>query len=103
MHSSRSVSESLTSMPMSEDEIVNKEGSMYRYQLLPRPLLSSTGLGWKGLVVERYQFPPCELPVAHHIVEFAALCPQTIRSGMKDASTAVTNSAFVVSFYQEPL
>jgi AraC family transcriptional regulator len=43
--------------------------------VLPTPLLSSTGLGWKGLVVERYQAPPCELPdlpVAHHIVELVS-------------------------------
>jgi len=48
---------------------------MYRCRLLPRPLLSSTELGWRGLVVERYQMPPCELPdlpVAHHIVELAS-------------------------------
>jgi AraC family transcriptional regulator len=60
---------------MSENEIVNKEGSIYRDQLVPRPLLSSTGLGWRGLVLERYQFPPCEfpdLPVAHHIVELTS-------------------------------
>jgi AraC family transcriptional regulator len=60
---------------MSENEIVNKGSSLYRYRLLPRPLLSSTGLGWRGLVVERYQMPPCELPdlpVAHHIVELAS-------------------------------
>jgi AraC family transcriptional regulator len=60
---------------MSENEIVNKEGSIYRYQLLPRPLLSSTRLGWRGLVVERYQMPPCELPdlpVAQQIVELAS-------------------------------
>ncbi len=60
---------------MSENEIVNKGSSMYRYRLSPRPLLSSAGLGWKGLVVERYQMPPCEvpdLPVAHHIVELAS-------------------------------
>src|SRR3982074_3501554 len=60
---------------MSENEIAHKGGSMYRGQLLPRPLFSSTGLGWRGLVVERYQMPPCEvpdLPVAHHIVELAS-------------------------------
>src|SRR3982074_2078338 len=60
---------------MSENEIAHKGGSMYRGQLLPRPLFSSPGLGWRGLVVERYQFPPCEfpdLPVAHHIVELAS-------------------------------
>jgi len=60
---------------MSENEIVNKGSSLYRYRLLPRPLFSSTGLGWRGLVVERYQMPPCELPdlpVAHHIVELAS-------------------------------
>jgi AraC family transcriptional regulator len=48
---------------------------MQRYRLLPRPLMSSTELGWRGLVVERYQVPPCELPdvpVAHHIVELAS-------------------------------
>jgi AraC family transcriptional regulator len=58
---------------MSENEIVDKKGSIY--QVLPTPLLSSIGLGWKGLVVERYQAPPCEfpdLPVAHHIVELAS-------------------------------
>jgi AraC family transcriptional regulator len=60
---------------MCEDEIVKKGSSMYRDRLLPRPLMSSAGLGWRGLVVERYQVPPCELPdlpVAHHIVEFAS-------------------------------
>jgi AraC family transcriptional regulator len=60
---------------MSENEIVNKEGSICRYQSLPRPLFSSAELGWRGLVVERYEVPPCELPVlpvAHHIVEFAS-------------------------------
>jgi AraC family transcriptional regulator len=58
---------------MSENEIVNKGGSIY--QVLSPPLLSSAGLGWKGFVVERYQVPPCEfpdLPVAHHIVELAS-------------------------------
>ena len=58
---------------MSENENVNKEGSIY--QVLSPPLLSSAGLGWKGLVVERYKAPPCEfpdLPVAHHIVELAS-------------------------------
>src|SRR5258708_25973348 len=58
---------------MSENEIVNKGGAIY--QMSPRPLLSSTGLGWKNLVVECYQAPPCEfpdLPVAHHIVELAS-------------------------------
>jgi AraC family transcriptional regulator len=60
---------------MSEKEIENKGSSLYRGRLPFRPLLSSTGLGWKGLVVERYQAPPCELPdlpVAHHIVELAS-------------------------------
>jgi AraC family transcriptional regulator len=60
---------------MSKNEIVNKGSSLYQYRLVPRPLFSSTGLGWRGLVVERYQFPPCELPdlpVAHHIVELAS-------------------------------
>src|SRR5260370_14691587 len=60
---------------MSENEIVNKGRSIYRYRLLPRSLLSSGGLGWRGLIVERYQMPPCELPdltVAHHIVELAS-------------------------------
>lgn len=60
---------------MSENEIVSVDSSIYRYQSLPRPLLSSMGLGWKGLVVERYQMPPCELsdlPVSHHIVECAS-------------------------------
>jgi AraC family transcriptional regulator len=58
---------------MIENEIVDKRGSIY--QVLPAPLLSSAGLGWRGLVVERYQAPPCEfpdLPVAHHIVELAS-------------------------------
>jgi AraC family transcriptional regulator len=58
---------------MIENEIVDKRGSIYR--VLPTPLLSSVGLGWKGLVVERYQAPPCEfpdLPVAHHIVELVS-------------------------------
>jgi AraC family transcriptional regulator len=58
---------------MSKNEIVDKKGSIYR--VLPPPLLSSIGLGWKGLVVERYLAPPCELPdipVAHHIVELAS-------------------------------
>jgi AraC family transcriptional regulator len=48
---------------------------MYRDRVLPRPLMSSAGLGWRGLVVERYQVPPCELPdlpVAQHIVECAS-------------------------------
>jgi AraC family transcriptional regulator len=60
---------------MSENEIENKGSSLCPYRLLPRPLLSSTGLGWRGLVVERYQVPPCELPdlpVFHHIVELAS-------------------------------
>jgi AraC family transcriptional regulator len=58
---------------MSEDEIVDKRGPIYR--VLSPPLLSSIGLKWKGLVVERYLAPPCEfpdLPVAHHIVELAS-------------------------------
>jgi AraC family transcriptional regulator len=58
---------------MSENEIVDQRGSIY--QVLSPPVLSSAGLGWKGLVVERYQVPPCEfpdLPVAHHIVELAS-------------------------------
>jgi AraC family transcriptional regulator len=60
---------------MSEKKIENKGGSLYQSRLPFRPLLSSTGLGWKGLVVERHQAPPCELPdlpVAHHIVELAS-------------------------------
>jgi AraC family transcriptional regulator len=60
---------------MSEKKIENKGRSLYQSRLPFRPLLSSTGLGWKGLVVERYQTPPCELPdlpVAHHIVELAS-------------------------------
>src|SRR3979490_135814 len=60
---------------MSEKEKENKGSSLYRGRLSFRPLLSSTGLGWKGLVVERYQAPPCELPdllLAHHIVELAS-------------------------------
>jgi AraC family transcriptional regulator len=60
---------------MSENEIVDQGSSLYPYRLLPRPLLSSNGLGWKGVIVERYRFPPCEIPdgpVAHHIVEHAS-------------------------------
>src|ERR1700756_2304323 len=60
---------------MNEHYIVNKAGSIYRHRLLPRPSLSSAGLGWRGLVVESYQVPPCDLPdipIAHHIVEFAS-------------------------------
>src|SRR5258708_7700193 len=60
---------------MSESEIANKGTSLYRHQLAPRPLLSSTGLGWRGLVVERYRAPSCEvpdLPIVHHIVELAS-------------------------------
>ena len=60
---------------MNGNEIVNMDSSVYRYQFLPRPLLSSNGLGWRGLVVERYQMPPCELqdlPITHHIVECAS-------------------------------
>jgi AraC family transcriptional regulator len=60
---------------MSEKEIENKRSSLYRGRLSFRPSLSSTGLGWKGLVVERYQAPPCELPdlpIDHHIVELAS-------------------------------
>jgi AraC family transcriptional regulator len=60
---------------MSEKKIENKERSLYQSRLPFRPLLSSTGLGWKGLVVERHQAPPCELPdlpTAHHIVELAS-------------------------------
>jgi AraC family transcriptional regulator len=60
---------------MSENGIVNKGSSLYPYGMLPRPLLSSTGLGWKGLLVERYHAPPCELPdlpIAHHIVELVS-------------------------------
>src|ERR1700730_6156739 len=60
---------------MSENEIVNKGRSLYPYGLLSRPLLSSTGLGWKGLLVERHHAPACELPdlpIAHHIVELVS-------------------------------
>ncbi|MDB6108206.1 MAG: transcriptional regulator, AraC family [Gammaproteobacteria bacterium] len=60
---------------MSEKDSENERSSLYRGRLSFRPLLSSTGLGWKGLVVERYQAPPCELPdlpIAHHIVELAS-------------------------------
>jgi hypothetical protein len=65
---------------MSENEILNKGSSLYPYRLLPRPLLSSTGLGWKGLLVERHHVPACELPdlpIAHHIVELvlSSTCP----------------------------
>jgi AraC family transcriptional regulator len=60
---------------MSENEIVNKGSSLYPYGLVSRPLLSSIGLGWKGLLVERRHAPACELPdlpVAHHIVELVS-------------------------------
>jgi AraC family transcriptional regulator len=60
---------------MSEKKIENKGRSLYQSRLSFRPLLSSAGLGWKGLVVERHQAPPCELPdlpTAHHIVELAS-------------------------------
>lgn len=58
---------------MSENEVVPQRDSINR--LLPPPLISSSGLGWRGLVIERYRVPPCELPdlpVARHIVEFAS-------------------------------
>jgi AraC family transcriptional regulator len=58
---------------MSENEIVHKRGSLN--PSLPPPLLSSIGLGWKGLVVERYHVPPCDLPdvpIFHHIVELVS-------------------------------
>ena len=58
---------------MSKNEVVQQRDSINR--LLPPPLISSNGLGWRGLVIERYRVPPCELPdlpVAHHIVEFAS-------------------------------
>jgi AraC family transcriptional regulator len=60
---------------MREKKIENKGRSLYQSRLSFRPLLSSAGLGWKGLVVERHQAPPCELPdlpTAHHIVELAS-------------------------------
>jgi AraC family transcriptional regulator len=65
----------MVKMSMSENEIVNKGSSLYPYRLVPQPLLSGTGLGWRGLVVERYRVPPCELPdlpAAYHTVEFAS-------------------------------
>jgi hypothetical protein len=37
---------------------VDERGSIYR--VLPTRLLSSIGLGWNCLVVERHQAPPCE-------------------------------------------
>jgi AraC family transcriptional regulator len=39
------------------------------------PLVSSVGLGWRGLVLERHYSSPCEIPeipIARHIVEFAS-------------------------------
>ena len=60
---------------MSQNDIVKEPSVLYRHRLLPRPSLSSAGLGWRGLVVERYQVPPCELPdlpISHHVVEFAS-------------------------------
>jgi AraC family transcriptional regulator len=41
--------------------------------LLSSPLLSSSGLGWKGIVIERHSILPREFPQVatnHHIVEF---------------------------------
>ncbi|MDB6101779.1 MAG: hypothetical protein JWO52_1778 [Gammaproteobacteria bacterium] len=49
-------------MPSSSSRIAIEGSSLYQGRLSPLPLLSSTGLGWKGLVVERYQVSPCELP-----------------------------------------
>ena len=58
---------------MSKNETFQNNDPINR--LLPRALISSIGLGWKGLLVERYRVPPCELPdlpVAYHIVELAS-------------------------------
>jgi hypothetical protein len=58
---------------MSENEIVHKRSPLN--PSLPPPLLSSIELGWKGLVVERYSVPPCELPdvpIVDHIVELVS-------------------------------
>jgi AraC family transcriptional regulator len=58
---------------MSENEIVRKRSPLN--PSLPAPLLSSIELGWKGLVVERYSVPPCELPdvpIVDHIVELVS-------------------------------
>jgi AraC family transcriptional regulator len=47
-------------------------------ELLPcssSSLVSSVGLGWRGLVLERHYSSPCEIPeipIARHIVEFAS-------------------------------
>jgi AraC family transcriptional regulator len=68
--------------PPRRELIVNEGSSLYRHRLTPRPSLSSTGPAWKGLIVERYQAPPCELPdlpIAHHIVELA--CQQHVSLG----------------------
>jgi hypothetical protein len=38
-------------------------------------LVSSVGLGWRGLVIERHYSSPCEIPeipIARHMVEFAS-------------------------------
>jgi AraC family transcriptional regulator len=52
------------------------------YRLSPPPLVSSLGLGWKNVVVERYSLLPCEVseaPINHHLVEFA--CGQHVSYG----------------------
>jgi AraC family transcriptional regulator len=56
---------------VSENEIVQKRELIYR--VLPPPLVSSIGLGWKNVVVERHSLLPCEsleVPIIHHVVEF---------------------------------
>jgi AraC family transcriptional regulator len=57
---------------VSENAFVQKRESIY--QVLPPPLVSSAGLGWKNVVVERHSLLPCEsseVPIIHHVVEFA--------------------------------
>jgi AraC family transcriptional regulator len=49
-----------------------KENSLHP---LVSPLMSSSGLGWKNLVIEHHSLLPCEVPevrVRHHIVELAS-------------------------------
>jgi AraC family transcriptional regulator len=49
-----------------------KQNKSAIHPLLPSPLISSQGLGWKSVILERHVVPPCELPeapVSHHIVE----------------------------------
>jgi AraC family transcriptional regulator len=54
---------------------VHQIGSPYPLPFLPPHLLSSSGLGWNGLVVERHSIRPCELPdmpMTDHIIEYVS-------------------------------